>query len=161
MWDLNCEIVSLVVKVLGPVYISDKASYCKISQSLEAARFVFRVVGSLWSLTGTTAAMLPTCLSNFKLMRQFKWQISRLQDFTRSHDKTSYRILKRNPDLNCNPPQIPSHVQVFYISARWWCHTLTYNLINIDTNNGLLSDTSKPLLELILVYHSWCHWRGH
>ena len=48
----------------------DKTSYCKISkQSLEAARFVFRIVRSLWNLTGTSAAGLPKCLSNFKAMR--------------------------------------------------------------------------------------------
>ena len=50
----------------GPISISDKLSYCKISQSLEAARFVFRIVWSLWNLTGTSAAGLPKCLSNFK-----------------------------------------------------------------------------------------------
>ena len=33
-----------------PVSISDKTSYCKISQSLEAARFVFGIVRSLWHL---------------------------------------------------------------------------------------------------------------
>ena len=47
----------------GPVPISDKTSYCKISQSLEAARFVFRIAQSLWNLTG---------LSHFKAMRRFK-----------------------------------------------------------------------------------------
>ena len=31
----------------GPASISDKMSYCKIAQSLEAARFVFRIVQSL------------------------------------------------------------------------------------------------------------------
>ena len=98
----------------GPVSISDKTSYRKISWSLEAARFVFRIVRSLWNLTGTSAAMLndegkiffrndgvflslrkactwattcALCLSNFKAMR----------DYTRSCDKTSYRILRRAP----------------------------------------------------------------
>ena len=54
---------------LGPVSISDKTSYCKISQSLEATRFVFRIVRSFWNLTGTSAAVLPTWLSNFKAIR--------------------------------------------------------------------------------------------
>ena len=49
----------------GPVLISDKTSYHKISQSLEATRFVLRIVRSLWNLTGTSAALLPKCLSNF------------------------------------------------------------------------------------------------
>ena len=75
-----------------------KTSYCKISWSLEAAIFVFRVVRSLWHLAGTSAALLPTCLLNFKEMRIFNLPISWPRDFTRSYDKTSYRILKRDPD---------------------------------------------------------------
>ena len=74
--------------IQGPVSIYDKMSYRKISWSLEAARFVFRIVRSLWHLTGTSAALLPRCLSNFKTMRYFKLSISRLQDFMRSYDKT-------------------------------------------------------------------------
>ena len=44
-------------KNLGPVSISDKTSYCKISQSLEAMRFIFKIVWLLWNLTGTSAAV--------------------------------------------------------------------------------------------------------
>ena len=51
------------------------------------ARFVFKVVRSLWNLTGTSAALLPMCLSNFKAIRQFKVPISWLRDFTRSGDR--------------------------------------------------------------------------
>ena len=58
---------------------------------------VFRIVRSLWNLTGTSAALLPRCLLNFKAMRYLKLPISRLRGFTRSHDKTSYRILKWDP----------------------------------------------------------------
>ena len=54
---------------LGPVSIPDKTSYCKISWSLEAARFIFKIAQSLWNLTGTSAAVLPRCLPNFKAMR--------------------------------------------------------------------------------------------
>ena len=81
----------------GPVSISEKMSYRKISWSLEAARFVLRIVWSLWNLTGTSAALLPMCLSNFKTIRQFKVPISWLLVFTRSYDKTSFRILRRGP----------------------------------------------------------------
>ena len=81
----------------APVSISDKTCFRKISQSLEAAKFVFRIVQSLWNLTGTSAALLPMCLSSSKAMRWFKLPISRLRDFTRSYDKTSYWILKRDP----------------------------------------------------------------
>ena len=40
-------------------------------------------------------AVLPRCLSYFKAIQLFKQPISRLQDFMRSYDKTSYWILKR------------------------------------------------------------------
>ena len=39
------------------------------------------------------------CLSNFKAIRQFKVPISWLRDFTRSYEKTSFRILRRGPAL--------------------------------------------------------------
>ena len=81
----------------GPVSISEKTSFGKISSSLEAARFVFRIFRSLWNLTGTSAAVLPVCLSNFKAIQQFKVPISWLRDFTRSYEKTSFRILRRGP----------------------------------------------------------------
>ena len=47
-----------VVCVLGPVSISDKTSYRKISWSLEAARLVFKIARSLWNLKGTSAAYM-------------------------------------------------------------------------------------------------------
>ena len=81
----------------GPVSISDKTSYRKILWSLEAARLVVQIIASFWNLTGTSTALLPRCLSNFRAIGQFWIQISRLRDFTRSYSKTSYRILKRGP----------------------------------------------------------------
>ena len=44
----------------GPVSISNKRSYRKISWSLKALRFVFVIVWSLWNLTGTSAAAEPS-----------------------------------------------------------------------------------------------------
>ena len=85
-------------RIQGPVSISEKTSFRKISSSLEAARLVFRIVRSLWNLTGTSAALLPMCLSNFKAIRRFKVQISWLRVFTRSYEKTSFRILRRGPE---------------------------------------------------------------
>ena len=81
----------------GPVSISDKTSYRKISWSFEATRLVFRIVRLLWNLTGTSAALLPRRLSYFRAIRWFKLPISRLRDFTRSYHKTSYRRLKWGP----------------------------------------------------------------
>ena len=38
--------------------------------SPEATRFGFRLVQSLWNVTGTSAAVLPRCLSNFRAIRK-------------------------------------------------------------------------------------------
>ena len=67
---LTLDIFQDVLQITScPVSISDKTSYRKISWTLEALRFVFKIVGSLWNLTDSSAAMLQTCLSNFKAMR--------------------------------------------------------------------------------------------
>ena len=66
----------------------------KILWSLEATWLVFRIVGSLWNLISTSAALLPIWLWNFKVMQYFKLPISWLQVFMRSYDKMSYQILK-------------------------------------------------------------------
>ena len=97
-----------------PVSISEKTSYRKISWSLEAARFVFRIVRSLWNLTGTSAALPPMCLSNFKTIQQFKVPISWLRDFTKSDDKTSFRISRRDREGSNKAYQ--SH----------WCHIISH-----------------------------------
>ena len=66
---------------LGPVSISEKTSNHKISRSLGAARFAFRIVQSLWNLTDTWAALLLMCLSNCKAIRTLQHSIARLRDF--------------------------------------------------------------------------------
>ena len=43
--------------------------YCKISQSLEAARFRVSIFQSLWNFTGVSAAQLPKQLANFRAIR--------------------------------------------------------------------------------------------
>ena len=50
----------------GLYSLSGITSYRKISWSLEAARFGFKHFQSFWNLTGTSAAVLPRCLSNFR-----------------------------------------------------------------------------------------------
>ena len=57
---------STVSNPLGLYSQSGRTSYGKISRSLEAARFGFKLVPSLWNLTGTSAAPLPRCLLNFR-----------------------------------------------------------------------------------------------
>ena len=60
-------------------------------------------------MTGTLAAMLPMCMSNFKVMQSFKLPISGLRDFTRSYDETSYQILKWDPGSSLvGAIQVPS-----------------------------------------------------
>ena len=54
---------------LGPVPISDKMSFHKISWRLEAARLVVQIITSLWNLTGTSAAR---CLSYFRAIGLFQ-----------------------------------------------------------------------------------------
>ena len=53
----------------GLYSLSSKASYHKISWSLDATRFGFRLFKSLWHLTGTSTAALSSCLSNVRAMR--------------------------------------------------------------------------------------------
>ena len=78
--------------------LSGKTSYRKISWSLEAARFGFKLFQSLWNLAGTSTALLPRCLSNyFRAIRPLQHPISRLRDFTRFGCKTSYRLVNRGP----------------------------------------------------------------
>ena len=90
-WPACCD------QLQGLYSLSGKTSYRKISWSLEAARFGSKLFQSLWNLAGTSAAMLPRCLSNFRAIRPLQHPISRLRDFTRSYEKTSFRILRRGP----------------------------------------------------------------
>ena len=64
-------------------------------RSRKVTRFVLRIAQSLCILTGVSASMLAMHPSNFKAVRKSKLPISRLREFTRSHNKASYRILKR------------------------------------------------------------------
>ena len=50
----------------GLYSLSGKTSYRQISWSLEAARLGVAMVVSLWNLTGTSAAVLPRYLPNFR-----------------------------------------------------------------------------------------------
>ena len=81
----------------GLYSLSGKTSYGKISWSLEAARFGFKLFQSLWNLTSTSAAALPRCQSNFRALRLLQHPISRLRDFTRYGGKTSYSLVNRGP----------------------------------------------------------------
>ena len=49
---------------------SGKTYYCLIPYSLEATRLDVIKIASLCNLTGISAALLPSCLSNFKAIRK-------------------------------------------------------------------------------------------
>ena len=114
-WINSVEILWCGKVVLDVLYstthglysLSGKTSYRKISWSLEAARFGSKLFQSLWNLAGTSAALLPRCLSkrclsNFRAIRPLQHPISRLRDFTRFGGKTSYRLVNRGPGIaNC------------------------------------------------------------
>ena len=68
-WFHSWASTSWIEVVQGLYSLSGKTSYGKSSWSLEAARFGFRLFQSLWNLTGTSAAALPRCLSNFRMLR--------------------------------------------------------------------------------------------
>ena len=89
----------LKMYVQGLYSLSGKTSYRKISWSLEAARFRFELFQSLWNLAGTSAALLPRCLSNFRAIWPLQHPISRLRDFTRFGGKTSYHLVNRGPGV--------------------------------------------------------------
>ena len=77
-------IIEMNYILLSPVSISDKTPYAKISQSLKAVRFVFRIVRSLGNLTPRQHCHRCAC-PHFKAMRLFE-QITRIRDFTKSDD---------------------------------------------------------------------------
>ena len=87
-----------VVCILGLYSLSGKTSYRKISWSLEVAGFGSKLFQSLWNLAGTSAALLPRCLSNCRAIQPMQHTISRLRDFTRFGGKTSYRLVNRGPE---------------------------------------------------------------
>ena len=79
---------------LGLHSLSVRTSYRNISRSVKAARFGFKLFRSPWNLTGTSAVLLPRCMSNF---RSLSHPISWLRDLTRCDDKTSCRLVNRGP----------------------------------------------------------------
>ena len=86
---------------LGLYSLSGKTSYRQISWSLEAARLCVIMIVSHWNLTGISAALLPSCLSNCRAIEKVYSRISRLRDFTRSCGKTSYGLVNRGPEYKC------------------------------------------------------------
>ena len=65
---LVCNNQTSSLQITGPVSISNKTSY---RESLEGAWSGVKMFISLWDLTGTSAAVLPKCLPNFRAIAQF------------------------------------------------------------------------------------------
>ena len=83
LWSLNCTF-PLSNDWFGTAdTVKHGTSNCSRRFIRFLAWFVFRIVRSLCKLTGTSAVLLPMCMSNCKAMWQFKLPISRLYDFTR------------------------------------------------------------------------------
>ena len=91
MWLFRCH--------QGFYSLSGKASYRKISWSLEAARLDVMMIESLWNLTDISTALLLRYLSNSRTIGKVYTRISWLRDFTRSCGKTSVRRVNRGPRL--------------------------------------------------------------
>ena len=104
----QCEVLFFQqLQNLGLYSLSGKTSYRKISCSLEAARFGFKLFQSLWNLAGTSAAAPPRCLSYFRSILPLQNPISRLRDFPRFGGKTSYRLMNRGPGSSLDSIAIP------------------------------------------------------
>ena len=112
----------------GPVSISEKTSFRKISYSPEAARFVFRIVRSLWNLTGPSAAVLPMCLLNFKT----NLVVSRL-----------YEILRKDvfSDIEMGP--------------RWRFLSVTWMILQLQQHNSVGLCSRPGLLWGLLNLGPW------
>ena len=98
MRQLSSHRPTVPAAAMGLYSLSGRTSYRKISWSLEAARLGFRLFQSLWILTGTSAATLARCLSNFRAIRSL-WHPISLRDFARFGGKTSSRLVNIGPGL--------------------------------------------------------------
>ena len=76
---------------LSPVSISDKTSYLKILWSLEVARFVFKIVRSLWNLTGTMAE--HCCRGGCQILKQCDNLNCQSRGLETSRDLTIRRLI--------------------------------------------------------------------
>ena len=76
-WGIECP---LSTHSQGLYSLSGKSSYHQISWSLEDATLEVVIIVLLWIVTGTSAALLPTCLSNFRTIGKVYTRISPLRD---------------------------------------------------------------------------------
>ena len=79
---------------LGLYSLSSRTPYCKISWSLEAARYDDCIALKFGRHLGSDAAEVPV---QFRAIGKVQTRMSRLRDFTRSYDTTSVRLANRGP----------------------------------------------------------------
>ena len=111
-------------RLQSPVSVYDKTSY-KFSRKVSKPGDLYLELSNrsqIWQAHRQHCC--PKCLSNFKAMQWFKPPISRLRDFPRSHDTTSYRIMKRDPDISRSQRGylfvLWSRIPIFQSSAVSW-----------------------------------------
>ena len=147
----------------GLYSLSGKTSYRKISWSLEAARFGFKLFQSLWNLAGTSAALLPKCLSNFRMIRPLQHPISRLRYFARFGGKTSYRLVNRGPEYDFlrlifqHPQTIVAYEDhIYHIEAgtKWLIFRRQYFEMQLSVRKVLVHWHLFPMAQSALVQAS-------
>ena len=84
---------------MGLNSLSGKTSYRQISWSLKAVRLNFIMITSFWNLTGTSAALLLRCLSNFRVTGKSNPKYGGFWDVMRSCHKKVVRLVKRGPGI--------------------------------------------------------------
>ena len=114
----------------GLYSLSGRTSYRKISRSLEAARFWFRLLKSFWNLTDTSAARLPKCLSNFRWYDHYNIQS---RDFETSRDLAVLPLSPGNlvPNYNSSSPNVDYTDTHTDTHTHTHTHTHTYIYIYI------------------------------
>ena len=132
-WRLYVEsgssMLTLLVLKLGPVSISEKTSYRMISWSLEVARFVFRIVRSLWNLTGTSAAVLPMCRCACQISKRYDNLKDQSRGFETLRDLTKRRLFGYwDGALNHSDGKLGQY------NCCWWpgslgCYYLSWHII--------------------------------
>ena len=156
------------LRILGLYSLSGRTSSRKISRSLKVAKFIFRHFQSFWHLTGTLAAALPKCLSNFRAIRSLKHLISRLPDFTKSYGKTSIRLVNRGTEtggVKIHTPFKNKVHQWFIVELKSTSHffqnnvkviqpkrrTTVYGLWRIAYTGAKLWNDLSPLFFIIIL----------
>ena len=103
---------------LDPVSITGKTPYREISWSLEALRLAVEIITWIFNLTGTSAAVLPRCLSNFRAIEQFQYKS---RDFESSRGLTKRRLSKYWNGA------LVSYLEGLYCKLYW--HFITLKLV--------------------------------